>query len=175
MSKYKPYSRPLVLNIQGANTQFRYSIRFFAPEISRLPPRVFYWMFISADIFCLVLQAIGGALSSSSSGSSQTGIDVAMAGLVLQVIVLVIFCGFFADYMIRYMRLLRRSPSFSSTQACAAGSAIGTRQKLFFGGLAAAIVLILVRCSYRVDELSEGYSDSDKITNEPLFIGLEGV
>jgi hypothetical protein len=53
------------------------SIRFFAPEISRLPPRIFYWLFISADITCLILQAIGGALSSSSDGASQTGIDVA--------------------------------------------------------------------------------------------------
>lgn len=124
---------------------------------------------------CLVLQAIGGALSSSSNGSSQAGIDVAMAGLILQVIVLVIFCGFFADYMIRYLRLLRRSPSPRGADGSADAGFIGTRQKVFFGGLASAIVLILVRCSYRVDELSQGYSDSDKITDEPLFIGLEGV
>lgn len=98
-----------------------------------------------------------------------------MAGLILQVIVLVIFCGFFADYMIRYLRLLRLSPSPRRADGSAGIGTIGTRQKLFFGGLASAIVLILARCSYRVDELSEGYSDSGKITNEPLFIGLEGV
>lgn len=98
-----------------------------------------------------------------------------MAGLILQVIVLVVFCGFFADYMIRYTRLLHRSPSSRAADGSTISNIIGTRQKLFFGGLASAIVLILVRCSYRVDELSQGYSDSDKITNEPLYIGLEGV
>lgn len=117
---------------------------------------------------CLVIQAVGGALSSASSGASQAGIDVAMAGLILQVIVLVIFCGFFADYMIRYRKLRQRSSGAGVRE-------IGTRQKLFFSGLASSIILILARCSYRVDELSQGYTDSDKVTNEPLFIGLEGV
>ncbi|KAF1811474.1 hypothetical protein P152DRAFT_508052 [Eremomyces bilateralis CBS 781.70] len=144
------------------------AIRFFALEISRLPPRLFYWLFISADILCLALQAIGGALTSTSSGSSQIGVDIAMAGLILQVIILVIFCGFFVDYMIRYVKLQRsRMRSKKNT--------IATRQRLFFGGLASAIILILARCAYRVDELSQGYSDSTKITDEQLFIGLEGV
>lgn len=127
-----------------------------------------YWLFISADILCLVLQAAGGALSTTSSGSSQVGIDVAMAGLILQVIVLAIFCGFFADYMIRYWRLRQRDPAALENQ-------VGRNQGLFFGGLAGAIVLILARCIYRVEELSEGYEDSEKITHEGLFIGLEGV
>ena len=91
-----------------------------------------------------------------------------MAGLILQVIVLVFFCAFFLDYMIRYIKLER-------SRVGKARSAIGQRQRVFFAGLASAIVLILVRCGYRVDELSEGYQDSTKITNEGLFIGLEGV
>ncbi|KAI8711655.1 hypothetical protein NCS52_01429600 [Fusarium sp. LHS14.1] len=144
------------------------AIQFFAAEISRLPAKMFYWIFISADITCLILQAAGGALSSSSRGASQTGIDLAMAGLILQVIVLTIFCGFFADYMIRFAQLQK-------SQGSSLKAAITTRQQIFFGGLAAAILPILVRCIYRVDELSQGYSNSDKITDEGLFIGLEGV
>jgi len=107
-------------------------------------------------------------MSSQSSGSSQTGVDVAMAGLILQVIVIVFFCAFFVDYMVRYMTLER-------SRAGRARSAIGKRQQVFFAGLALAIVLILIRCGYRVDELSEGYQDSTKITDEGMFIGLEGV
>lgn len=142
------------------------SIRFFSPEISRLPPRLFYWLFISADLVCLILQAAGGALSTVSSGSSDTGVQVAMAGLSLQVIVLAVFAGFLADYMIRYVKLQRSR---------GAATVMARRQKLFFGGLTTAFVLILARCSYRVDELSEGYVDSDKVTNELLFILLEGM
>lgn len=141
-------------------------IRFFSPEISRLPPRLFYWLFISADIICLILQAAGGVLSTVSDGTSQQGIDVAMGGLILQVIVLGFFAVFLVDYMIRYVRL-----QHSRGQK----HAMGRRQKLFFGGLSTAFVLILARCSFRVDELSEGYTDSDKVTNELLFILLEGM
>jgi hypothetical protein len=77
--------------------------------------------------------------------------------------VIAIFCGIFIDYMIRYRKLHSQN------------RAIARRQHIFFGGLASAIVFILARCAYRVDELSQGYSESTKITNEPLFIGLEGV
>ncbi|OLN83414.1 Sphingoid long-chain base transporter RSB1-like protein 5 [Colletotrichum chlorophyti] len=138
------------------------AIESFAPELSRIPTKVIYWLFISFDVFCLVLQAAGGALSTTSQGSSDVGIDLAMAGLVIQVVVLVAFCALFADYMVRYVRSPTSRP-------------LTRREKLFFGFLALAIVLILARCAYRVDELSEGYQDSDKITNEGLFIGLEGV
>lgn len=136
--------------------------------MSRLPPRAFYWLFISSDIICLVLQSIGGALSSTSSGASETGLHIAMAGLSLQVAVLVVFCAFFADYMIRYIRRqkLRLHPG---------EKAIATRQRIFLGGLASAIILILIRCCYRVNELSQGYRNSEKITKQGMFIGLEGV
>ena len=111
---------------------------------------------------CLVLQAAGGALSTTSQGSSQTGVNIAMAGLALQVAVLVIFSALFADYMIRYFR----SKSSHS---------LGLRMRVFFGFLSAAIILILGRCAYRCYELSKGYQHSDLITDEGLFIGLEGV
>ncbi|KDN71368.1 putative RTA1 like protein [Colletotrichum sublineola] len=138
------------------------AIDSYAPELSRIPTKVMYWFFISFDIFCLALQAAGGALSTTSSGSSTLGVDLSMAGLVLQVIVLVAFCAVFADYMVRYTRSDAARP-------------LTRRDNLFFGFLALAIVLILARCAYRVDELSEGYSQSEKLTNEGMFIGLEGV
>ncbi|CAM1509006.1 Fc.00g027450.m01.CDS01 [Cosmosporella sp. VM-42] len=138
------------------------TIQFLAPEISRIKPKLFYWIFIPADMVCLVLQAAGGALSTTSQGSSQTGVDIAMAGLALQVAVLVIFSALFGDYMVRYFRS-RTSQSLS------------LRMRIFFGFLSAAIILILGRCAYRCYELSKGYQDSDLITDEGLFIGLEGV
>lgn len=49
--------------------------------------------------------------------------------------------------------------------------------KVFAGFLCLAIVLILARCCYRIDELSHGYSGEKAklVPNEGLFIGLEGV
>jgi len=138
------------------------SIKHFAPEVSRFKPEVIWWIFIPADIVCLALQGTGGALSTISQGSSQRGIDIALAGLSLQVVILVLFCALLGDYLWRYFR-------------SGNVSAMGRRMRIFFGFLSAAVILILARCAFRCYELSKGYRNSDLITDEGLFIGLEGV
>jgi H+/Cl- antiporter ClcA len=90
------------------------------------------------------------------------GIDIAMVGLALQVAVIGIFIIMFGDYLIRYFRSDTTRP-------------LVRREKLFFAALALALTLILGRCGYRCYELSQGYNDSDLITDEGLFIALEGV
>jgi hypothetical protein len=138
------------------------SVEFLNPSLSRFPPKLFYYVFIPLDLVCLTLQAAGGALSTTSSGESQLGVHLALAGLGLQVAVLVVFCAFFVDYLVRYYRSAGRAKAF------------GPRLRVFFGFLGLAIVLILARCAYRCYELNEGYS-GETIRDEPLFIGLEGV
>jgi hypothetical protein len=137
-------------------------IEHFSAALSRIRPKLFYYFFIPADIICLVLQAAGGAVSTVSRGVSQRGIDIAMVGLILQVAVLVIFIALFGDYMARYLRS-------QVTQRFTA------RETSFFICLALATVLILARCAYRCYELKEGYTHSELITNESLFIVLEGA
>jgi hypothetical protein len=107
------------------------------------------------------LQGTGGALSASSSGASQVGVNVAMAGLVLQVIMLVVFSTLFTDYMIRYL---------ISDKA----RHLGGRDKLFFGFLAVAVLSTLARCVFRCYELKDGYK-GEAIKHEGIFIGLEGL
>ncbi|PON28732.1 hypothetical protein TGAM01_v202579 [Trichoderma gamsii] len=138
------------------------TINYLAPEISRIKPELFYWIFLPIDIICLILQAAGGALSVVSSGNSSTGVDVAMTGLGLQVGGLFFFSVLFIDYLALYVRKKPESP-------------LGTRMRVFFGFLGAAILLIWVRCVYRCYELSKGYVHSNLITDQGLFIGLEGV
>ncbi|RGP81133.1 rta1 like family [Fusarium longipes] len=135
------------------------AINYFSPELSRFKPQLFIWIFIPFDIICLILQAAGGAMSTTPGNT--TGVDVSMAGLALQVIVLVAFIAAFSDYMIRYWRSGR-------------AQAFGWRMIAFFLGLSAAIILILTRCIYRVAELRDGYS-GDLIKHEIPFIILEGV
>ncbi|KAK6833122.1 hypothetical protein PG987_007816 [Apiospora arundinis] len=142
-------------------------INYLSPSMSRFPPKYFYWVFIPGDIACLVMQSAGGALSTSSAGSSQTGVDLALVGLSLQVVLMVAFMVVFLDYLVRYLR----SPLYSS-QAATGG--LGIRLRLFFGFISSAFLLILVRCAYRLAELHEGYR-GEMIRDEALFIGLEGV
>jgi hypothetical protein len=58
------------------------------------------WFFIPCDIVSLIFQATGGAVSSIQAGTdNNTGVDISEAGLILQVVALVIFIGLFVDYV----------------------------------------------------------------------------
>ncbi|CAG2011561.1 unnamed protein product [Fusarium graminearum] len=137
------------------------SIEHYGPSLARFPTKYFAWVFVPMDIVSLILQGTGGGLSASSSGASQVGVDVAMAGLILQVIMLVAFSVLFADYMIRYLGHKK-------------SRTLGSRDKLFFAFLAIAVLATLARCIFRADELKEGYQ-GELIKHEDLFIALEGV
>ncbi|KAM6484266.1 RTA1-domain-containing protein [Trichoderma sp. SZMC 28011] len=137
------------------------SIDHFSPSLARFPTKVLIWIFVPFDVTSLALQGAGGALSASSSGSSQTGVNIALAGLILQVITLVIFCAIFGDFFFRYARSSK-------------GQVHELREKLFVGFLSASVLSTLVRCIFRADELKDGY-DGSTVKNEGLFIGLEGV
>ncbi|SPJ78898.1 related to parasitic phase-specific protein PSP-1 [Fusarium torulosum] len=137
------------------------SIEHYGPGLARFPTKYFAWVFVPMDVISLILQGNGGGLSASSSGASQVGVDVAMAGLILQLIMLVAFSVLFADYMFQYLRS-KATRSFQS------------RDKLFFTFLAISVLTTLARCIFRCYELKEGYS-GELIKHEDLFIALEGV
>ena len=84
---------------------------------------------------------------------------------------MLLFCAFFADYLVRYFR------SGLWRDAASRRAADGRAEKrlgLFFGFMSTAVLLILVRCSYRLAELRDGYRGG-LIRDEGLFIGMEGV
>ncbi|KAJ2906779.1 putative parasitic phase-specific protein psp-1 protein [Zalerion maritima] len=139
------------------------AVVYFDQSISRIHPKLYYWIFIVCDVVSLTLQGSGGALSSVSDGSSSIGVDLALAGLGFQVATLFFFCVLFCDYLFRYSRQTR-----------AEGKTIGGRVKVFFSFLSLAIALILARCAFRVKELEDGY-EGELIHDETLFIALEGV
>jgi hypothetical protein len=84
-----------------------------------------------------------------------------MAGLILQVVTLVIFVALFVEYVVRYVRKSTAGP-------------LRPRMKLFLSFLFLSILFVLVRCVYRIDELRDGY-DGPLIRNEPLFMVLEAA
>ena len=141
------------------------SVVYLGPQYGRFSPKLYYWIFIPCDIFSLCLQAVGGALSSTSSGSSNVAVDVSKAGLSFQVFTLVVFIALTVDYAIRYIRARRIEERKAS---------LPVSFKVFVAFLSLAVILILIRCAYRIDELSDGYH-GPLIHNQGLFIGLEGV
>ncbi|KAF3350731.1 hypothetical protein VD0002_g2234 [Verticillium dahliae] len=129
-------------------------------SISRFDPRVFYLIFIPADIISLVLQATGGALSAvgTEEDEVQTGVDISLAGLSIQVIALTTFVCLFADYLIAYFRKH--------------GQEVTRRMKVFLFFLFLAVIFVLIRCAYRIVELKDGYHGVE-FRNEAKFIALE--
>lgn len=86
------------------------------------------------------------------------GVNISLAGLVFQVFTLLVFSGLFTDYIVRWHR---------RTSAKASG-----RLRLFLAFLALSTFFILLRCTYRIVELHEGYF-SHWFRDQPLFIALE--
>ncbi|KAL9019144.1 MAG: hypothetical protein Q9185_003575 [Variospora sp. 1 TL-2023] len=141
------------------------TVLYLGPEHARFTPKAYYWIFIPCDILSLVLQSIGGALSSTSDGGSNAAVNVSLAGLSFQVFTLLVFIALTFEYAWRWQR---------ARKATGIKKPLSRTFKIFVVFLSAATTLILIRCIYRIDELSEGYS-GPLIKNEGLFIGLEGV
>ena len=126
---------------------------------------LYYLLFIICDVISLVFQSIGGGMSTSSEGGSQTGVNIALFGLAFQVFTLVVFITLSLDYTVRYLRAAKKG---------AVGRVVDKRFKVFVACLTLATLLVFTRCVYRIAELSEGYS-GPMLRDEALFIGLEGV
>jgi len=142
------------------------SVVYLDPSYCRFSPKVYYWLFIPCDILSLTLQGTGGGLSSTSSGSSKVAVDVSLVGLSFQVFTLTVFIALALDYAIRYSKGRRTQHTEQKP--------LPKQFKIFVYFLSLSIILILARCVYRIDELSDGYHGK-LLHNEGLFIGLEGV
>lgn len=142
------------------------SIMRLSPTSAQFKPALYYQIFIPCDCICLVLQAVGGAMSSQSDGTSQLGVDLGLAGLSLQVIVLFLFIVLSIQYAFRYRSDVKANK--------VSGAGLDSKFKFFLTFLSLATLVIFIRCVFRIYELSEGYSGS-AFHNEGIFIGLESV
>jgi hypothetical protein len=86
---------------------------------------------------------------------------------VFQVFTLSVFTAMALDYLFRYI-------SYRKSQQVDQRQILSTRLGVFGVFFSASILFILIRCCYRIAELSQGYSGS-LFHEEDLFIGLESV
>lgn len=68
-------------------------VNVYGENLSRFKPRTYTLFFVTCDIICLVLQALGGGIAASSDtqSSNDLGRNIMLAGLVLQVVSLTFF------------------------------------------------------------------------------------
>ncbi|GAB7361056.1 hypothetical protein MBLNU230_g1096t1 [Neophaeotheca triangularis] len=140
------------------------SILKLSPSSARFKPSLYFQIFIPCDIISLVLQAVGGAMSSNSDGSSQAGVNIGLAGLAFQVAVLVAFIALCADFAFRYHRNINNDRILTNP--------LGRRFVFFLLFLSFATLTIFIRCTFRIYELSGGYT-GPALHNEGEFVGLE--
>ncbi|KAL9005506.1 MAG: hypothetical protein Q9188_001708 [Gyalolechia gomerana] len=120
-------------------------ILYLGPKHARFPPKAYYWIFIPC-----------------ASSPSQVAVNVSIAGLSFQVFTLLIFIALTLEFSFRWRKARRANPDRKR---------VSRAFKIFVWFLSLSILFILIRCIYRIDELSEGYS-GPLISNEGLFIAL---
>lgn len=159
-------------SLHGLLTSFS-SVVVLGPEISRISPKAYLWIFVPFDVISLVLQGTGGGLSSvlSQEGKDpQIGSNVMIAGLAFQVFTLTLFMVLCLEYGLRYLRARRQS----AAHMCHAPVTADPKFQIFLAALVLATLCIFIRCVYRVFELSQGW-DGELLHDEPKFIVLEGM
>lgn len=140
-------------------------------SLSRLAPRTVALTFMTSDFLSLVLQAAGGAIADTADEDSlkQTGIDIMIAGLVLQAISLAVFLGVALDF---FLRVWRKGADESVLERKALRERMGF--KVFLLSLLVATLAILARSIFRAMELWGGF-EGELWNNETEFLVLDGA
>jgi hypothetical protein len=129
------------------------------PALSRLKPRWFPIIFLPADLSCLIVQAIGGGIAAAAGSTNKKlldgGNDAIIAGVALQVVVLIWFGTMGVDYWLRAKKYMH------SAEATPAALSVWNDPKFrkFGFAVAGAFSCILARCIYRIAEMAGGWGN----------------
>lgn len=126
----------------------KHIVLVFGPQLSRLRPSLYTWLFIGLDFFSILLQAIGGGLAASGERNLKllnTGNNVILAGLVMQVVQLVLFGLTSAWYIWSVYKYSKTHELPKRGQAYLQD----WKFKCFCASVTIAFFAILIRCIYR--------------------------
>lgn len=118
-------------------------------------------MFITIDIISLAIQAAGGgkaAAGFSKGTDTKVGTNIMVAGIIFQMVSLIVFEVLFCIVTFRALPQIRASRQLS----------------LLSGATTISVACILVRSVYRTIELLQGWRGY-LITRERYFIALDGA
>ena len=153
----------------GVYLTLKHLVKAYGREYSYLRPKYYTWLFIACDFLSLTLQAAGGGLASSANGKPQQmsiGNDLAIAGIIMQVITLGIFAALVATFFIRRHADQNRQPTDPTLQT--------KLFQCFLAAVAVAFTTIFVRCVYRIPEMIGGWGNP-LMQNQKEFIVLDST
>jgi hypothetical protein len=139
----------------GIYLTLKHVARTVGPNFSRIKPRLYTWIFIPFDVFCLCLQAIGGGVDAAASDTTpvnektlKAGNDIILAGIVLQVVNLAVFGLLSLDFFVAAKKNFHNaSPELQNSSA--ARIWYSKRFRIFCLAVTGAYAGILIRCIYR--------------------------
>jgi hypothetical protein len=155
----------------GVYLTLKHVVLSFGEEHAWVPAKWYTRVFIACDIISLILQGAGGGTAATADDGSSlldVGSDLMIAGIIFQVVVLVVFGALLVEYLVRVYRL--RDTLAPSALKLAAD----TRFRAFMGAIFVAYICILTRCVYRIPEMTGGWRN-EIMRNEVEFIVLDGV
>ncbi|KAG6829098.1 hypothetical protein H0H92_005711 [Tricholoma furcatifolium] len=141
---------------------------------SRLPPKWYSIIFITADVISLVMQGTGGGLASVHIRTNPApGGHVMLAGIAFQLLILIIYTCLATEFYIRY---LRNKPfnRAESTDSLAYPNPMTRKIKIMSLALAFSTTCLFIRAVYRVAELADGWTGRI-IRTEIYFDILDGA
>ncbi|KAG9048665.1 hypothetical protein FS837_012293 [Tulasnella sp. UAMH 9824] len=178
-------------------------INLVGAEYSRLRPRTYSILFITADLISLVVQAVGGAAAASAETpeAAERGANIMVAGIIVQMAAVTIYCIVQVDFLWHVWTDRPVRPRSAPTSVVTPLSDLEDPSKTFtvekepvsvekepvsgrtrltsnirnmLIGLVIATVFIYVRSIYRTIELLGGWKGKVYI-NEKLFNALDGM
>ncbi|KAK8007722.1 glutamine synthetase/guanido kinase [Apiospora arundinis] len=137
-------------------------IHVLGKQTSRLPARLYAYVFVSCDVLSMLIQIIGatiaGKASSSHKGDSPAaGTNIVLAGVAIQLASTAIFTGLVVDFRLRAGRM----------------GVIPRSYRPVFAALYVALACHLVRGVFRAAGLAEGWT-GDLLRHERPFVSLDG-
>ncbi|KAE8442669.1 hypothetical protein EG329_002967 [Mollisiaceae sp. DMI_Dod_QoI] len=140
-------------------------IRTFGPQVSPISANMYLYIFCSADIISLVIQAVGGASASvayqkTPPGNTDNGTHIMVAGILFQLAAIIVFMVLFTVVIMRALRSNDSALRQKKVQAIIAATAF-------------SVVCVVIRSIYRTIELLQGWQGY-LITTQRFFLVLDG-
>jgi hypothetical protein len=142
------------------------SVIVYGEGLSRLKTTLYTRFFIGCDCISLTLQGAGGGVAASAQGGSNLGLgnNLMLAGLIFQIVTLVVFGLFCIDLAIRVCKTPSgKNPAYSSLRS-------SSRFQGFLVAVVVTFTTVIVRSLYRVVELGSGWNNKVQRMEAPFII-----
>jgi len=150
-------------------------IRRLGPCYSRLKPRMYAIVFLTADLVALSVQGVGGALAAIAAGNDkdpEKGGKIMLGGIVFQMLAITIYMVLAVEFVYRYLtdKPFQRPHNDPPT----GNYFLDKNMKAMLFGSAFSSLALYVRSVYRTIELIDGW-EGRIITTEIYFNAMDGA